>query len=294
LRSKASITVAVASGKGGTGKTTVAVALALSAPKPVRLLDCDVEEPNCHIFLKPRIDRRESVGIPVPVVDEGKCTACGECGRICQYGAIVSLKTKPLVFPELCHGCGGCAKVCPASAIREVEREIGVVEVGVRNGVAFVQGRLNIGHPMSPPLIRAVKRHAAKDGLTIIDCPPGTSCPVVAAVRGSDFVLLVTEPTPFGLHDLKLAVETVRQLGVPFGVIVNRADAGDDRVDRYCLSEGIAVLLRISDERRIAEAYSRGESILQALPVLREAFRRLHGEVAERLQCREENVDAHL
>ena len=273
-------------GVTGTGKTTVAVGMALSAPRPVQLLDCDVEEPICHIFLSPVVERRESVGIPVPVVDEEKCTACGECGRICQYSAIVSLKTKPLVFPELCHGCGGCAKVCPAEAITEVEREIGIVEIGGRDGVAFVQGRLNVGHPMSPPLNRSVKGHAAGDGLTIVDCPPGTSCPVVTAVRGSDFVLLVTEPTPFGLYDLKLAVETMRELGLPFGVVLNRADAGDERVDRYCLTEGIAVLLRIADDRRIAEAYSRGESVLQARPGLREAFAELHVEIVHQAAAR--------
>jgi MinD superfamily P-loop ATPase len=272
--------LAVASGKGGTGKTTVAVALALTAPAPARLLDCDVEEPNCHIFLKPRVERGESVGIPVPVVDEAKCTACGECGGICEYSAIVSLKTRPLVFPELCHGCGGCAKVCPEGAIREVEQEIGVVEVGARDGVAFVQGRLNVGSPMSPPLIRAVKRHATGEGTTIIDCPPGTSCPVVAAVRGSDFVLLVTEPTPFGLHDLRLAVETMRELALPFAVVLNRADAGDDRVDAYCAAEGIPVLLRIPDSRRIAEAYSRGADLLEARPALRGAFAALHERIA--------------
>jgi MinD superfamily P-loop ATPase len=271
--------LAIASGKGGTGKTTVAVALALSAPGPVKLLDCDVEEPNCHIFLRPNIDRRESVGIPIPVIDESKCTACGECSKICQYHAIVSLKTKPLVFPELCHGCGGCAKVCPTGAITEIEREIGVVETGSSDGVAFVQGELNVGEAMSPPLIRAVKRHSRNGGLTIIDCPPGTSCPVIAAVRGSDYVLLVTEPTPFGLHDLKLAVGTVRQLGLPFGVVLNRVGSGDGRVDEYCRTESIPILLRIPDVRSIAEAYSRGESIFSACPYLRGAFTKLHSDV---------------
>jgi MinD superfamily P-loop ATPase len=175
-----------------------------------------------------------------------------------------------------------------------VQREIGVVEVGARDGVAFVQGRLNVGHPMSPPLIRAVKRHALGEGTTIIDCPPGTSCPVVAAVRRSDFVLLVTEPTPFGLHDLKLAVETMRELALPFGVIVNRADAGDDQVDSYCLAEHIPILLRIPDDRRIAEAYSRGEPILGAFPALRDRFTTLHADVIQRLQRVEETTDAHV
>jgi len=276
-------TIAVASGKGGTGKTTVAVALALSAERPVRFLDCDVEEPNAHIFLKPQIRRSESVGIPIPSVDEAKCNACGECGRICQYHAIVSLKTKPLVFPELCHGCGGCAKVCPTGAITEVDREIGVVEVGTCDGIGFAQGRLNIGHPMSPPLIRAVKKHASDEGLTVIDCPPGTSCPVIAAVRGTDFVLLVTEPTPFGLHDLKLAVETVRELGLRFGVVINRADIGDGRVSDFCRTEDIPILLEIPEDRRIAEAYSRGESILNTLSSIRPAFAALCAEVTRRM-----------
>jgi MinD superfamily P-loop ATPase len=229
----------------------------------------------------------------VPRVDESKCNACGECSKICQYHAIVALKTKPLVFPELCHGCGGCAKVCPTGAITEVEREIGVVEIGARDGVAFVQGRLNVGEAMSPPLIRAVKRCVATEGLTIIDCPPGTSCPVIAAIRGCDYVILVTEPTPFGLHDLKLAVETVRQLGIGFGVVINRADAGDARVTQYCRSEGIPIMLEIPDERRVAEAYSRGGTIIDAVPEIRGAFRSLLAETARRVK-QPEAANAHV
>jgi len=273
--------VAIASGKGGTGKTTVAVnlALALSARDRVELIDCDVEEPNCHIFLKPDIREREPVGIPIPVVDEEKCTGCGECGRFCEYHAIVSLKTTPLVFPELCHGCGGCTKVCPVEAISEVERQIGVVESGRRDGIGFVQGRLNIGQPMSPPLIRAVKKRASTDGITVIDCPPGTSCPVIAAVKGSDFVVLVTEPTPFGLHDLRLAVDMVRELRIPFGVVVNRVGMGDDRVHAFCKDHHIPVLQEIPDDRRVAEAYSRGNVILNALPEYRSYFDNLMNEI---------------
>ena len=286
--------LAVASGKGGTGKTTVAVNLALCSPKPVRLLDCDVEEPNCHIFLKPSIHAREAVSLPVPFVDEAKCNACGECARFCQYHAIVSLRTGALVFPELCHGCGGCAKVCPTGAIKEVEREIGLVETGARDGVEFVQGRLNVGQALSPPVIRAVKRHASAEGLNIIDCPPGTSCPAIASVRGSDFVLLVTEPTPFGLHDLKLAVETVRQLGIPFGVVINCADAGDDHVAEYCRSEGIPVLLEIPEDRRIAEAYSRGETIAEAIPGMREVFTDLLARATQRLKREQGATHAHV
>ena len=276
-------TVAIASGKGGTGKTTVAIALALTAPRPVRLLDCDVEEPNCHIFLKPDIQRREPVTVPVPTVDSSKCDGCGECSRICQYHAIACLKKVPLVFPELCHGCGGCIAVCPKGAITETGREIGVIETGTRDGIEFVQGRLHVGQALSPPLIRAVKKHVAREGLTTIDCPPGTSCPVIAAVKGADFVVLVTEPTPFGLHDLQLAVATMRELKLPCGVVINRADCGDGRVDDYCRAEDIPVLLKIPDDRRIAEAYSRGESIVVALPGLRSAFSAICAHVAERL-----------
>jgi MinD superfamily P-loop ATPase len=282
--------VAVASGKGGTGKTTVAVNMALSASGPVRLLDCDVEEPNCHIFLKPEIRRREIASIRVPVIDETKCTACGECGRICQYHAIVSLKTEPLVFPELCHSCGGCAKVCPTGAISEVQRGIGAIETGIRGAVEFVQGRLTVAYPMSPPLIRAVKKHCDSAGRIIIDCPPGTSCPVIAALRGSDFVVLVTEPTPFGLHDLKLAVETVRRIGIPFGVVINKSDAGDSRVKDYCREEVIPVLLEVPEDRRIAESYSRGEALVEALPEYRQVFERLWADIDKAADMRPETT----
>jgi len=275
--------IAIASGKGGTGKTTIAVSLALAAPRPVRLLDCDVEAPNCHIFLKPEISAWEPVGIPIPVVDKAKCTACGACSGICQYHAIVVMKTQPLVFPEMCHGCGGCAKVCPTGAISEVSREMGVVESGRHGAIEFVQGRLQVGNPMAPPLIRAVKRHTTGNATIIIDCPPGTSCPVIAAVRGSDFALLVTEPTPFGLHDLGLAVETVRQLGMPFGVIINRANAGDTCVTEFCRKENIAVLLEVPEDRRVAETISNGGTLLDAVPGMRAALRDVLAEV--HLRC---------
>lgn len=266
------MTVAIASGKGGTGKTTMAVNLALSLQGPVQLIDCDVEEPNSAIFLKPQIDASESVGIAVPHVDETLCDACGECGRFCRYHAIVSLKTTPLVFPELCHGCGGCALVCPTGAIHEELRSIGVIEQGVRGSILFAQGRLNVGEAMPVPLIRALKKKKRTDGIVLLDSPPGTSCPVIATLRGSDLVVLVTEPTPFGLNDLDLAVQTVRTLGMPFGVVINRSDSGDDGVLRYCTKESIPILLEVPDERRVAEAYSRGETAVEALPHMRELF----------------------
>lgn len=264
--------VVVASGKGGTGKTTVATNLALSWVGDVQLLDCDVEEPDCHLFLNPTIAGAESVGIPVPKVDEGKCTGCGECGKICQYNAIISLGTHPILFPELCHGCGGCALVCPAGAITEITRPMGVVEYGHSGPVEFIQGRLNIGEAMSPPVMRAVKQRIRAEATAIIDAPPGTSCPVVEAVRQADFAVLVTEPTPFGLNDLALAVELVRKLHVSFGVVINRAGIGDQGVETYCRDQGIPILLRIPYDRRIAVACSRGEMLQTALPEFKPMF----------------------
>jgi MinD superfamily P-loop ATPase len=273
--------VAIASGKGGTGKTTVAVNLAAVTEGPVTYVDCDVEEPNGHIFLKPTIETSKAVGIPVPVVDMEKCTGCGRCAEVCRYNAIACIKGKVLVFAEMCHGCGGCASACPVHAISETDHIIGVVEKGHANGIGFVQGRLNVGVAMSPPLIRAVKRASPSDGTVILDAPPGTSCPVIAAVRDSDFVVLVTEPTPFGLHDLKLAVETIRQIDIPFGVVINRCDIGDDRVTEYCRGEHVPILLDIPDDRRIAEAYSCGNLVVDVLPEYRQTFRTL----VERIIC---------
>lgn len=269
--------IAIASGKGGTGKTTVALNLALSIQEPVRLLDCDVDEPNCHLFLKPRIHEKIPVTMPMPKVDEEKCTACGECSRICQFHAIVLLHKTPLVFPELCHGCGGCLKVCPSGAIVEIPKEIGWIEIGTRDSLQFIQGRLNIGQPMSPPLIRKIKAQPDNsEKITILDCPPGTSCPMISAVRECDYVVLVTEPTPFGLYDFKLAVEVMRLMQLPFGAIINRADCGDSSVQQYCEQEQIPILLRIPDDRRIAEAYSEGKTVVEALPEYAPLFNRLY------------------
>ncbi len=279
--------LAVASGKGGTGKTTVAVNLAQTLADEGRLaqyLDCDVEEPNGHIFLKPTVVTSNRVGIPVPIVDASKCTACRKCAEACQYHAIAMLKTA-LVFPELCHGCGGCALVCPVGAIREQERPIGVVESGHAGAIAFVQGRLNVGEPMAPPLIRAVKRKLRHDCCAILDAPPGTSCPVVTTVRDADFVLLVTEPTPFGLHDLQLAVEMLRTLGRPCGVAINRVDSGDRRVHDYCAAAGLPVLLELPDDRRVAEAYSRGVLAVTVVPPWRTLLLDLWKHMEERV-CR--------
>jgi MinD superfamily P-loop ATPase len=274
--------LAVASGKGGTGKTTVSVNLARTIGSGVQLLDCDVEEPNAHLFLDGRQTGNDVVSIPIPEVDELLCDACGECGRFCRYHAIVSFGSAPLVFPELCHGCGGCALVCPRGAIREAGRRVGVVETQEVDGITLVLGRLDIGVAMAPPLIRAVKSRMKNNGTTVIlDAPPGTSCPVIATLRGSDFVLLVTEPTPFGLHDLRLAVDMVRELTIPIGVVVNRMGVGDDRVHQFCREQGIPILLEIPDDRRIAEAYSRGELVVDALPEYHSHFATLLWNIKE-------------
>jgi len=270
--------ISVASGKGGTGKTTVAVNLALSLGD-FQLLDCDVEEPNCHIFIKPAFHEKKAVFIPVPEVYKDKCTACGVCQEVCEFNAITVVNKEVLIFPELCHGCGSCTYFCPEKAIYEKDKEIGIVESGARNGIKFVHGKLNIGMTMSPPVIREVKKHIDKKNDVIIDAPPGTSCPVITAIKDTDFVILVTEPTPFGLNDLALAVEVVRKLDIPSGVIINRSDLGNNRIDEYCEKENIPVLMRIPFDRRIAEAYSRGESIIESLPEYRVKFIRLYEEI---------------
>jgi MinD superfamily P-loop ATPase len=275
--------IAVASGKGGTGKTTVATNLAYVAShngRDVAILDCDVEEPNAGVFLGPEPADCTAICTSFPRVDEDRCTLCGECGGFCRYSAIACLGKKVLVFPELCHACGGCSLICPERAITEASREIGHLEVGRAGAIRFVQGTLNIGEAKSPPVIRAVKAAAPKADLIIRDVPAGTSCPVVESVRDCDLVLLVTEPTPFGLNDLRLAVEMVCALGLPFGVVINRADIGDRRVRQYCESEGIEVLAEIPNDRAVAEAYSRGELISEVSPVYAASFTNLLEAVA--------------
>ncbi len=267
--------IAIASGKGGTGKTTIAVALAQIWDGPVQLLDCDVEEPNAAIFLSLENSIEQTVSVPVPVVDSLRCTGCGQCAKICQFNALAVAGKTVLVFAELCHSCGGCVRVCPEKAITEPPRSVGSIVQGQCGNIRFMEGRLNIGHAMAPPVIRAAKKVVDPALPVLIDCPPGTSCPMITAVKGSDFVILVTEPTPFGLHDLTLAVETVRLLDLPFGVLINRSDAGDNRVVEYCEKENIRLLLQIPESRKIAEAYSRGESILSAAPELRPVFQEM-------------------
>jgi MinD superfamily P-loop ATPase len=280
--------ISVASGKGGTGKTTVAVNLALSVEGgPVQFLDCDVEEPNAHIFLKPEIAETRKVFIPVPEVDESKCSFCGKCREVCAYNAIAVIKPAEavcgnvLVFSVLCHGCGSCAYFCPERAIKEVQREVGTVETGSAGRMRFVHGMLNIGEAMAPPVIREIKKFIDPSSTVIIDAPPGTSCPVVETVKNSDFCVLVTEPTPFGLNDLVLAVEVLRKVNVPFGVVINRSDLGNKKTDEYCEKENISVLMRIPFRKDFAAAYSRGETLVEAFPDIGEEFKKLYGKITD-------------
>ena len=285
--------IAIASGKGGTGKTLVAtsLALALKDRDKIQLVDCDVEEPNAHIFMKPVITRSEAVSIPVPRITEDKCTYCGKCAEVCIYNAIAVIEKNVLIFPKLCHGCGACSYLCPEKAIKEEERIIGIVETGYSDGIAFAQGKLAVGEPMAPPIIRKVKSLMNNNGTVIIDVSPGTTCPVVESVKGSGFCLLVTEPTPFGLNDLALAVETVRKLNIPCGVVLNRAGADDSLIAEYCRQEKVPVLLTIPLDIEIARLYSKGITLVNGMPQWRESFTRLFDQIEEIASERSRDIE---
>lgn len=270
--------ISIASGKGGTGKTSVAVNMALSI-KNVQFLDCDVEEPNAHLLLHPKISRIEPVYMHVPFVNEKLCDHCGKCSSFCQYNAIFVSSEKVMIFPELCHSCGGCALVCPNGAITEDKHKIGTLKIASVGDLKLVYGELEVGEPMAVPVIREVKRKIDNSRNVILDSPPGTSCPVIETVKGSDFCILVTEPTPFGLHDLKIAVQVLKDIKIPLGVVVNRAGIGDKKVYQYCKEKDIPIMLEIPYQRRIAELYSEGVPFSLEMPEWKERFQALFNDV---------------
>lgn len=271
-------TVAVASGKGGTGKTLVSTNLALVAARSgltVALVDCDADAPNAALFLTPESAIEQPVTVPLPVVDADACVLCGTCRKVCAYGAIRILGETVIVFPELCHGCGACRAACPKGAIREVQEQIGTVQTGAippalsgSGTLDVVTGTLDIGNVKAPAVIRSARARAEKldRDVTFLDAPPGVACAPVASIHGADALVLVTEPTPFGLHDLKLAVELGRSMGIPMGVVINRDGSGTDDISAYCAAEGLEVLGRIPFDRTVAEIYADGGLVLDEHP----------------------------
>jgi MinD superfamily P-loop ATPase len=279
--------IAVASGKGGTGKTTIATSLALTLSaqgQEVSFLDCDVEAPNAHLFLHPNFETSRQVNRLVPGVYTEICSGCGRCAEVCQFHAIVVLGGKPLVFPELCHGCGSCSLECPENAITETPEKLGILEAGnTPEGINFARGLLDVGEPMAVPVIRQLKQWqlSRSAGIVILDSPPGTSCPVVESIRGADFLLLVTEPTPFGLHDLKLAVQLARELEISTGVVINRDGVGEPEVEEFCQQVGLPVLMRIPLERDIGEGIARGKTLLQIRPEFQPRFNEMLAQIMD-------------
>jgi len=281
--------IAIASGKGGTGKTTIATAFAQAlsrADYSVSLLDCDVEGPNSHIFIQPEFDQFEDVNMLIPSVDDETCTGCGQCAEVCQFHAIVVIGGQTLVFPEMCHGCGSCTLICPEEAITEIPKRLGILEGGLsQEGIRFGHGILNIGEPMAVPVISKLKKwqDLMDAEVVLIDSPPGASCPVVESLRGADYIILVTEPTPFGLHDLRQAYKVTQELGIPAGVIINRDGIGDTGVEQYCEEVGLQIFMQIPLERKIGQGIAQGKSLLEIKPEYENRFLQLHLQIIEAL-----------
>ena len=271
--------LSIASGKGGTGKTTVATNIALSI-KNVQFIDCDVEEPNANIFIKTKLKELEKVSLVYPEIDNFKCNYCGKCSEFCAYNALAVVSRKVLVFPELCHSCKGCKIVCPENAVKWNNRTIGTIYQGKKDDIEFYHGLLNEGEMQAIPLIKTLKSKVNKNKNVIIDCPPGTSCPVIESINESDYCILVTEPTPFGFHDLKLAIEVVKNMKIPYGIIINRDGIGDKSIEKFCVKEKIRILLKIPERKKIAHFYSKG------IPLVSESFEwhEMYGQVFDKIK----------
>ncbi|MBG0770380.1 MAG: 4Fe-4S binding protein [Anaerolineaceae bacterium] len=279
--------IAIASGKGGTGKTMVATSLAdsLGGQASLAFLECDVEAPNAHLFLKPEFTIEAPVEVPIPEIDPETCTLCGRCVEVCQYHALAKIGERMLVFPQLCHSCGSCTQICPEGAIHEVGKSIGTLREGqTSSGISFLNGELAIGEPMPTPIIREVKKAAPKANLTIIDCPPGASCSVVTAIHDADYVILVTEPTPFGWHDLKQMLGVLDETGTPAGIVVNRDGIGDPAIEDQLAELPLPILMRIPFREEIAANLARGELLTEILPEYREAFQALYAQIIEQTE----------
>jgi MinD superfamily P-loop ATPase len=283
--------ISVASGKGGTGKTTVAVALALALRnrvENVQLLDCDVEEPNAALLLRPKMNGGVPVTLRIPRVDLERCTGCGECCEVCRYNAVAVVNQKALIFENLCHACGGCVLACPEKAISEKDKVIGKIETGDRDNIDFLRGILNVGEPMATPVVRMLKSRARDNLLTILDAPPGTACPVIATVQDSDYCILVTEPTPFGLYDLDLMFKVVTELGIPAGIVINKDDGLSQDIEAYASKNDIRILMRIPLDRGIAVRYSKGFALNSTDKHWDTEFLRLYEKVVSEI-CRSQS-----
>jgi len=282
--------ISIASGKGGTGKTTIAASLASVIPECV-YIDCDVEEPNGHLFLKPKFISEEKAEKLLPHINQDKCKFCGKCVSVCEFNALINLKFEIVLFEEMCHSCGACKFFCPLKIITERVKEIGIVRVGItKNEIIFADGVLNIGEASASPLIKEVKKKIVKGKTNIIDSPPGTSCSMVEAIKDSDFCILVTESTPFGLNDLKLAIDVLRAIDIPFSVVINKYDSSFTEMENYLRKANIDVLLKIPFDRKYAESYSEGTLPINKYPELKKDFIRLYNRIKEKLGLEKINV----
>jgi MinD superfamily P-loop ATPase len=277
--------IAIASGKGGTGKTFIATNLfytLLETNEQISLLDCDVEEPNSKIFVKPEIEKQEKVYAEIPIIDQTKCTGCRECSNHCEFNALITVKDKTYVYDEMCHSCGLCMRICKEGAISKNMKKIGTIEIGSVGTGIFVEGKTDIGTEISSLIIEEVKKYANEKGIVIIDAPPGTSCQVVETVKNCDFVVLVTEPTPFGLNDLKLAVELLENLKIPFAVAINRIIDSVEIIETYCKEKGIDIVFKMELDREVAVSYSSGKIVVKEIPAYRQKFVSLMSEIKKR------------